>query len=137
MRMRWIARALLAALAGFTLGVSLWITVPNGVTNRAHAAAGEGCWGSICQTSAGLVKFSKSLNPSEPIGLSTAPGVIQFPGDFTLACTRGPVIGPGGAALTVRARPSLQFPGAMKLTVIAGGGQTETTLLDPVPGGTC
>mgnify|MGYP001605685877 FL=1 len=135
--MRRIAQALVAVLAGFTLGVGLWITVPESVTSRAHPAAGEGCWGSICQTSAGLVKFSKSLNPSEAIGLSTAPGVIQFPGDFTLACTRGPVIGPGGAALTVRARPSLRFPGAMKLTVIAGGGQTETTLLDPVPGGTC
>lgn len=135
--MRRIARALLAALVGLTLGVGLWITVPGGLTSRATAAAGEGCWGSICQTTGGIVKFSQSLNPSQPIGLSTAPYVIQFPGDLSLACTRGPVIGPGGSALTVRARPSLNFPGSMRLTVIAGGGQTETTLLDPVPGGTC
>lgn len=135
--MRGMARALLAALAGLTLGVGMWITVPESWTSRAHTAAGEGCWGSICQTTSGTVKFSQSLNPSQAIGLSTAPGVIQFPGDLSIACTRGPVIGPGGPALTLRGRPSQRFPGSMMLTVIAGGGTTETTLLDPVPGGTC
>lgn len=95
-----------------------------------------GCWGSICQDRSGGVYLSKSLSTTNLISLSTVPGALTIPGDYILACTRTKGLPPGINAIALRGRPGTQ-PGTMKVVLVAGRSQVETTLLDNIPGGTC
>ena len=129
---RRVVLAVLVALLGLGLGVLLSLLA----TITTVDAQGGGCWGSICQTSSGVVQFSQPLNPSQPISLSTAPGVLANPGGLSLACTRQALIGPGANAMTLGVHPGTK-PGTMKLVGIAASGRAEITLFDNIPGGTC
>ena len=99
-----------------------------------------GCWGSICQTAQGQIILSGSVTPTQPIALSTAPGVLSQLGDLTLACqpqASGPAFGPGVPGATTLRVKTGSAPGTTKLVVINGTSQQEITLIDNIPGGSC
>lgn len=95
--------AVLGGLVGGVLGIAavpvvLW------------AQGGTFCWGSICQTSGGVIQFAGNVQPSQPIVLSTSPKpTTALPGDLVLDCQTAPSAAPGPGLIALRARNGKVF----------------------------
>ena len=114
---------LIAMLAGFVGAVVGMVAVP-----LALWAGGTFCWGSICQTSGGVIQFAGDVLPSQPIILSTSPKfTTALPGDFVLDCQTAPSKAPGAGMVALRARGGKVYmvvgnsPDELLLAVVRGG----------------